>query len=211
MTTRTLETPRRADTGSKPTPRRTSVFVGILLIAQVLTAATGLSFVQSFLAGEADRSTLTIGALLMMFSGSLIATIGLLLFGVLKSANKTLAAWVLALRVTEFVVATVFGIYLLQNSQTVPNHLLWVYILAGAAGAIFTGLLLAARLVPRPIAALGLLGYSLILLGVLLEFAGVIDMNAGFGQVLIIPGALFEVIVLPIWLFTKGFNSASTR
>ena len=75
---------------------------------------------------------------------------------------------------------------------------------------IFSGLLVASRLVPRPIAGLGLVGYSLILLGVALEFAGVIDMNAGLGQVLIVPGALFEVVVLPIWLFVKGFSSAKS-
>jgi hypothetical protein len=209
MKTNTLETPRGTTTGSNNIIRRTSVSVGILFIVQVLTAAIGFSFVQSFLDGEADRTTLTTGGLLMMFSGILIAAIGVLLFGVLKSTNKTLATWVLALRATEFVVATGFGVYLLQNLQTVPNHLLWVYILAGAAGVIFTGLLLTARLVPRPIAGLGLLGYTLILVGVALEFAGVIDMNAGFGQVLIVPGALFEVIVLPVWLFAKGFKATA--
>jgi len=198
--------------GSESTvDKRRAVSIGILFIVQVLTAAIGLSFVQSFLLGEADRTTLTIGALLMMFSGALIAGIGWLLYTVLSSTSKTLATWVLALRATEFVVVIVFGLYLLQNLQTVPNHLLWVYILAGAAGVIFSGVLVTSRLVPRLIAGLGLVGYSFILLGVALEFAGVIDMNAGLGQTLIVPGALFEVVVLPIWLFAKGFKSTGAR
>ena len=44
------------------------------------------------------------------------------------------------------------------------------------------------------------------LLGVPLDFAGIIDMNEGLGQALIIPGALFELIALPVWLIAKGFK-----
>lgn len=186
--------------------RRVATSISILFIVQVLTAAIGLSFVQSFIDGGPNRTALTVGALLMMFSGILITVIGVLLYRVFKSTNKTLAAWVLALRAIECVVAIVFGIYLLQTLHAVPNHLLWVYILAGSAGVIFSYLLFISRMIPRPIAALGLLGYSLLLLGVPLDFAGIVDMNSGFGQLLIMPGALFEVIVLPIWLVAKGFK-----
>ena len=186
--------------------RRSAVSIGVLFIVQVLTAAIGLSLVESFLGGQANRTMLTTGVVLMMFSGILIAAIGVLLYPILKLANKTLAAWVVTIRATEAAVAMAFGIYLLQNLQVVPNHLMWVYILAGAAGVIFTSLLLAANLVPRPIAALGLLGYSLLLLGVALDLPGIVDMHSGTAQALIIPGALFEVIVLPIWLFAKGFK-----
>lgn len=186
--------------------RKSAVSVGVLFIVQVLTAAIGLSFVESFLGGQANRTMLTTGVVLMMFSGILIAVIGLLLYSILKLASNTLAAWVVIIRATEAAVAVAFGTYLLQNLQVVPNHLMWVYILAGAAGVIFTSLLLASKLVPRPIAALGLLGYSLLLLGVALDLPGIVDMHSGTAQALIIPGALFEVIVLPIWLFAKGFK-----
>ena len=104
-------------------------------------------------------------------------------------------------------VAIIFGIYLLTSLQAVSNHLLWVYILAGAAGVIFSYLLFTSKLVPRPIATLGLIGYSFLLLGVPLDFAGIIDMNQGMGQALFIPGGLFELIVVPIWLIAKGFGS----
>ncbi len=190
------------------TTRKTAVSIGILLILQVVTAAIGLSSVQSFLAGTAGRESLTLGAALMMFSGALIATIGVLLYRVLRSTNQRLAIAILALRATEFAVAVAFGIYLLVNSQTVPNHLLWVYILAGSAGVIFSSLLVVSRLVPRPIAVLGLVGYLLLLIGVPLGFAGLIDTTAGVGQALIVPGAVFEVIVLPLWLFIRGFSTA---
>ncbi len=57
------------------------------------------------------------------------------------------------------------------------------------------------RLVPRVLSALGLLGYSLMLLKILFDFYNI---NFG-GQWLYLPVALFELI-LPLWLFVKGFN-----
>jgi hypothetical protein len=186
--------------------RKVAISIAILFIVQILTAAIGNSFVQSFIDGDTNKTALTIGVLLMMFSGIAIAAIGVLLYQVLKFTNKRLAVWVPIIRSIECVVAIIFGIYLLTNLQTVPNHLLWVYILAGSAGVILSYLLFTSKLVPRPIATLGFIGYSLLLLGVPLDFAGVIDMNEGMGQVLLIPGGLFELIVLPIWLIAKGFN-----
>jgi hypothetical protein len=186
--------------------RKVAISIAILFIVQILTAAIGNSFVQSFIDGDTNKTALTIGVLLMMFSGIAIAAIGVLLYQVLKFTNKRLAVWVPIIRSIECVVAIIFGIYLLTNLQTVPNHLLWVYILAGSAGVILSYLLFTSKLVPRPIATLGFIGYSLLLLGVPLDFAGVINMNEGMGQALFIPGGLFELIVMPIWLIAKGFN-----
>ena len=45
---------------------------------------------------------------------------------------------------------------LLIQLQVVPNHLLWVYLPTGLGGIILSYLLFASRLVPRPIALLGL-------------------------------------------------------
>jgi hypothetical protein len=43
-----------------------------------------------------------------------------------------------------------------------------------------------------------------------LDLLGVVDMNAGPGMVLLVPGFLFEFVVLPIWLFAKGFRALQT-
>ncbi len=186
--------------------RKVEVSISVLFVVQVLTAAIGTSFVQSFSDGDPNKTTLTIGALLMMFSGIAIAAIGVLLYDVLKLTQQRWAVWVPIIRGSECVVAIIFGIYLLTNVQTVPNHLLWVYVLAGSAGVILSYVLLTSHLVPRPIAVLGFVGYSLLLIGVPLDLAGVINMNEGMGQASFVLGGLFEVIVLPTWLIAKGFN-----
>jgi len=186
--------------------KKIAVSVSILFIVQMLTAAIGNTFVQAFVDGDPNKTALTIGVLLMMFSGLVIAAIGLVLYRALKPVKYRLTVWIPAIRITECVVAIIFGIYVLTQSQVVPNHLLWVYILAGSAGVILGYLLFVSKLVPRPIAVLGIIGYGLILIGVPLDFAGVLDMNQGVGQIMLIPGGLFEIAVLPIWLIAKGFN-----
>jgi len=186
--------------------KKIAVSVSILFIVQMLTAAIGNTFVQAFVDGDPNKTALTIGVLLMMFSGLVIAAIGLVLYRALKPVKYRLTVWIPAIRIIECAVAIIFGIYVLTQSQVVPNHLLWVYILAGSAGVILGYLLFVSKLVPRPIAVLGIIGYSLILIGVPLDFAGVLDMNQGVGQIMLIPGGLFEIAVLPIWLIAKGFN-----
>jgi type IV secretory pathway VirB3-like protein len=52
-------------------------------------------------------------------------------------------------------------------------------------------------------------GYSSLLLGVPLDLLGVLDMAAGAGMALFVPGGLFEFVVLPLWLIAKGFRSAT--
>ena len=85
--------------------------------------------------------------------------------------------------------------------------MLWVYVPTAAGGLILTYLLYESRLVPRPIALLGLVGYACLGVGVPLDLMGVLDMSAGPGQVLLVPGGLFEAVALPVWLIAKGFQT----
>jgi hypothetical protein len=174
------------------------------------TAVVGTSLIQAFEDGNTDRGPLTVGVLFMICSGIAVVGIGLLMYRVLKPVNPQLARWYPALRIVEFAVSAACGVYLLARLQVVPNHLLWVYIPTGIGGVILTYLLYVSRLVPRPIAILGLIGYASLLLGVPLDLLGVLDMNAGPGLALLAPGGLFEFVVLPIWLIAKGFKSPPT-
>ncbi len=110
------------------------------------------------------------------------------------------------LRVVEFTVSAACGVYLLTQLQVVPNNHLWVYLPTAVGGLIFTYLLFVSRLVPRPIAALGIVGYASLLFGVPLDLLGVLEMGAGAGMLLFVPGGLFEIVILPIWLIAKGFR-----
>ena len=75
-----------------------------------------------------------------------------------------------------------------------------VIIVCGVAGVMLCYALYCVNLIPRFLSVLGLIGYPLSISPPLLEMLG-------FGQVLILylPGSAFEII-LPIWLFVKGFN-----
>ncbi|TCC44957.1 DUF4386 domain-containing protein [Kribbella capetownensis] len=187
--------------------RGIAVAVGILFLVQMVTAMVGTSLIDGFENGDTDRAPLTVGVVLMMCSGIAVVGIGLLMYQVLKEVNQRLAIWYPVMRVIEFTVSTVCGIYLLTQLEVVPNHLLWVYIPTGIGGLILTYLLFVSRIVPRAIAVLGLVGYTCLSLGAVLDLLGVLDMNAGAGLVLLVPGGLFEAVAMPIWLIAKGFRS----
>ena len=170
----------------------------------------GTSLMQRFVDGDPGRVSLTVGVLLMMCAGLAVVGIGLLMYPVLKDVNPRLALWYPALRITECTVSAVCGIFLLSRLQVVPNHLLWVYLPTGVGGIILTYLLLVSRLVPRAIALLGLVGYALLTVGVPLDLLGLLDMSNGPGLLLVVPGGLFELVFVPIWLIPKGFGAPRT-
>jgi hypothetical protein len=188
------------------TTRKIAVAVGALFILQMVSAMIGTTLTQAFIDGNPDKTALTAGVALMMCSGLAVVGIGLLMYQVLKGFNPKLALWYPVMRVVEFAVSATCGIYLLTQLQAVPNTMLWVYIPTAIGGLVFNYLLFVSRIVPQPIAVLGLIGYALLLLGVPLDLLGVLNMDMGPGVILLAPGGLFEALVLPIWLFAKGFK-----
>lgn len=207
MTILSSTSPTTAGPQTPISRRATATTVGILFVVQMLTAMVGTSLIQAFVDGDPDRAPMTVGVLLMMVAGLAVTGIGLLMYPVLKEVDPRLAGWYPALRITEFVVSAACGVYLLARSEVVPNHLLWVYVPTGLGGLVLTYLLTISRLVPRPIALLGLVGYGLLTIGVPLDLLGVLDMSAGAGLLLVVPGGLFELVFLPVWLITKGFGA----
>ena len=209
----TYTTPSRQAALDPPSPqrrpaisrRRTAVAVGLLFFVQMLTAMVGTSLIQAFTDGDTDRTRLTLGVLLMTGSGVAVVGIGLLMYRILEPVNRRLALSYAVLRVAEFTVSAACGVYLLTQLHVVPHHLLWVYIPTGIGGLVLNYLLFVSRLVPRPIAVLGLVGYALLTIGVPLGLLGVTDMNAVPGMLLLVPGFLFEFAALPLWLLVKGF------
>jgi hypothetical protein len=192
--------------------RKIAVTVGILFFIQMATAMIGTALIQAFVDGNSERAPLVAGVLLMACSGLAVVGIGLLMYRVLREVSPREALWYPVLRIIEATISTACGIYLLIQLQVVPNQLLWIYIPCGIGGLVLNHLLYISRLVPRPIAVLGLIGYGLFTLAVPLDLLGVLDMNAGVGMLALAPGFLYEFVVMPIWLITKGFASpARTR
>ncbi len=191
--------------------RKIAVTVGILFVVQMLTAMFGTSLIDAFVNGDTARAPMRVGVLLMMCSGIAVVGIGILMYQVLKDVDRRLAFWYPVLRIVEFSVSAATGVYLLAQLQVVPNHLLWVYIPTGVGGLILTYLLFVSRLVPRPIAVLGIVGYASLLVGVPLDLLGILDMNEGAGLGLLVPGGLFEFVFMPIWLIAKGFTSTEAK
>jgi hypothetical protein len=197
-------------TEQKPvSSRTTATIVGVLFVVQMVTAMVGTSLIQAFVDGNKDRAPLTLGVLLMMAAGLAVVGIGLLMYPVLRDVNPRLAMWYPILRITECLVSAACGVYLLAHSQVVPNHMLWVYVPTGVGGIIFTHLLFVSRRVPRPIALLGFVGYVSLTIGVPLDLLGLLDLSHGAGLLLVVPGGLFELVFLPVWLITKGFSAAA--
>lgn len=201
----TIQTMHATQAGPFLSRRGIAVAVGILFIVQMATAMVGTRLIQSFVDGDTSAAP-TAGVLLMVASGLAVVGIGLLMYQVLKHVNQRLAFWYPVLRIVELTVSAAAGVYLLVQLEVVPNHLLWVYVPTGLGGLILTYLLFVSRLVPRPIAVLGLVGYALLTLGVPLDLLGVVNMNEGLGQLLLAPGGLFEFVFMPIWLLAKGFS-----
>ncbi|MGH8870799.1 MAG: DUF4386 domain-containing protein [Acidimicrobiia bacterium] len=187
--------------------RGIAVTVGILFFFQLITFLIGSSLIQTYLDGDAGRGTLTMGVLLEMFAGLAVVAIGFLMYRVLKTVDRKLALGYPIMRVLEFAISAILAVYLLSQLQEFPNHLLWVYIPTGIGGLILNYLLFTSRMIPRPIAVLGLVGYAMLLLIVPLDLVGGVEEGSGVGLALLAPGGLYEFVILPIWLIAKGFRS----
>ena len=98
------------------------------------------------------------------------------------------------------------GMYFLTGHAQWDAYVLAVYAVSGAAGLVLSSALLTSRIVPRNLSMLGLIGYPVFLVGTILAMFNLIDVTHGAGMLALVPGGLFELI-LPIWLFTKGFTS----
>lgn len=186
--------------------RRIAVIVGALFILQIIVFAVGASLIDTYLGGEAAKSTLWTGVLLEMCSGVAIVAIGLMMYRVLRVVDPQWALGYPIMRVTEFTVSVLLAVYLLTQLEEFPNHLLWIYLPTAIGGLILNYLFFVSGLVPRPIAVLGLIGYALLLLTVPFDLSGAIDVESGAGLLMLAPGGLYEFLVLPIWLFVKGFR-----
>lgn len=165
--------------------------IGALFLAAFILYGLG-----STLSGSDTTTLAALGAALVVANSLAVATIGLLALGVFSGERVGARAY-LSARLFE---AVVLAAALLPAIDT--DRAFWVAMLVLGAGSVPFCLALARqRLVPRPFAVLGILGYPVLALGAVLELGGL-----AVGYWFFIPGGLFEV-ALGVLLTLRGFRA----
>ncbi len=186
----------------------TSIIVGLLFLVSTIAFMIGSSLIKSFLADEIQsKSTLILGVILEIICGVAVAGIGVLMFPLLKTFNKGLALGYVIFRVIECVVIIIGGIYLLSVLKLMWKYEMIVFVFTALGGLLFSYLLYQSKIIPRFLSALGIVGYAILCLGVVLDMFSIFNINDGLGMLIYLPGGLFE-LVLPIWLIIRGFNTS---
>ena len=174
------------------------------------------------------------GAFLIIAMSVGIVAIAVCLYPVLKRYSEIIAILYVSLRVIEcmlLLVGALVYFYLIGLSQEYINagtsnaayfnasfglaiKLRYVayqmaMIILGFGSMFLCYLLFQSKLVPRFISVWGLIGYLLLFASGLLDVLGIVDTVDGTGSMLYIPGGLWELLVFPMWLIVKGFNSST--
>jgi hypothetical protein len=181
---------------------------------------------DSLSALAASTTQLGIGAILMLINSAAVVAIGVLMYRVARPYGEGIALGYLGTRIFESIVMSIGIVFVLvqiplareaagagaadiaflQTLSTVSSQgNFFAYQVAmiglGVGSVPFWYLVYRSRLVPRPLAALGIVGYAVFASGAVLEILGV-----EVGLLLSVPGGLFEVAVA-LWLIARGFSS----
>ena len=204
-------------------------FLGIFFLNPILNASDYLALV--FL----NQGAVELGSLLWSINNIGIVFIAVFAFPLLRKLDEALAVGYLASRIIEGTImmvgiaATLLLIPLSQEFlkagaphgswfQTIGDilqHAKYLGLTAlsllmlGLGGLLFTWMLFRYRLVPRIIAVVGLIGYALVFLISIAAWFGLVDPSpgaSGWGGILALPVAVFEIILLPFWLLFRGFK-----
>lgn len=189
--------------------KRIAVIVGLLFLVSTLTFMIGSNQIRSFLIDVSqNKSPLFLGVILEIICGVAVVGIGVLMFPILKLFKKRLALGYVIFRIIECTIIIVGGIYLLSLLEFMWKYEMIIFVFTALGGLIFSYLLYLSKLIPRYLSGLGIIGYAMLFLGVVLDMFSIFNINDGAGMLLYLPGGLFELF-LPIWLFIKGFNSSA--
>ena len=200
------------------------VGIGAEMLVQPLLGAP-----NRLAAVSASSMTVAIAAILWLMAVIGDATHGVLMYPILKRYNERIAVGYLAARImdavfiaimvllilfqiplaNEYVKAAASDSLYLQALSTVLVHASkYAYQIGmstlGVSGLMLCYTLYRARLIPRVLAIWGLVGYGVILVGMLSEIAG---LGLGVELASSLPGGLWEVFI-GVWLLAKGFSSS---
>jgi hypothetical protein len=194
---------------------------GNILVQSLITAPDHLATVS------ASGLALAVGALLVLMCGVWDAAHGVLLFPVLKPHGERIAFGYLGYRLVDAAFIGLWVLFLLLQVPLGREYLeagadtaslqalsavsvqasLYAYQIAmlfvGIAGVLLCTTFYRVRLVPRAIAAWGLVGYAVHLGGAVGELLGF-----NLGLIPVIPGGLWELFI-GVWLIAKGFSPST--
>ena len=205
--------------------------IGALFLLGFLCYGVGSGLATSLVGGSnflstiaASQTILVIGAFLMFLNTGLDVGKEVLFFPILERHGKRTALAYLATMIVEVVLLAIGVLALLlivplakhageTGAQTLGTMLVQTNATAYqmgemtlGVGAVFLCLLLfRSQLIPRWLAIAGLIGYPILVAGTIAEIFGI-----HIGLYLTIPGFFFE-LVLPFWLFFKGFQPEAYR
>src|SRR4051812_24818881 len=146
--------------------RRTARIVGVLFLAGYLAYGVG-SLIAQGIVDSADRSGSTAlfvaGAALMLLNSAFVIGIGVLMFPILRTHNKSIAAGYLGPRIFEGAVLAigVVGLAVLTGSSAIHANSVFYNVAEAGLGIgslFFCALLFRTNLVPRFLAAWGVIG-----------------------------------------------------
>jgi len=177
-----------------------------------------------------NETRVIIGAFCILLMSIGVVFIAILLYPILEKRSKCIAITYVSFRIMECLLLTVGVIvyFLLINlshefvKEGMPDSSYYqtmatlaiearygayhvaMFILS-IASLMLCYLFYQSKLIPRYISVVGLIGYALLLLSAPLDILGIVD-TTSTGGILYVPGAIFEIILLPAWLIIKGFN-----
>ncbi len=221
---------------TRMTNARIAGFTFLLYIAAGITSmvlfgrATSGEGIEEKLAAIAQHATdVRLTVLLGLFQAFSALVLAVTLYAITREQDADLAMPALICRVCEgligslSVLGTLSLLWLATSTgvdppDTAAAHTLGAYLLRGdmaftatffAVGStLFSYLLLRGRMIPVPLAWLGVVGSALLVVGLPLQLAGFFR---GLGaQLMWLPVALFELTLGP-WLLIKGVSNPAAR
>lgn len=212
--------------------RRTEIAVGVLFFVATASYLAGSELIASELGApdyleNLNSGRIHTGVLLEFINAAAVVGIGALLFPILRKYREGMALVYAGARLVESALllvsalgplllvplsreygqamADVADIQLLGTLAREGYDLAFqlAMIVLGTASVLLCYILYEARLVPRVLPVLGVVGYVALLTSGWLEVFGY-----DTGTVLFVPGAIFELL-FPLWLIVKGMQDSA--
>lgn len=174
------------------------------------------------------KDSISLAAILEFVNSAAIIAAAIVIYPIVKQSSERMAMTYVVIRVCEglllligaVMIVSLVNVSELLNTVSADNADLlnsmlkvqlrerFYFFQMGMMSLSLGGFLLCAnfyqyKLIPRALSALGMVGYFILFVKVVVNFFGI---KMG-GQIAYIPGALFEFL-MPLWLLVKGFDTS---